>query len=191
MELNEQSYCKQVSCIHVCIQDVYAYQSMHNEVGKWSISTPLQRTSGGNYNPGNAYLYPEMSFLFPSESFSYCMAYVFVHSSAATRNDGLVTQAERFGGQKLTTDVPVAIAPGSSRFQWSATSFAKGSSGLGAPIRAWMERRTVRICRAGLHFSTKQRVSQCCHRVSPSQSNSKVPLRISRQIRPSLSMLGW
>jgi hypothetical protein len=30
-----------------------------------------------------------------------------------------------------------------------ATSFARGSSGFGAPSRAWIERRMVRIWRAG------------------------------------------
>lgn len=36
-----------------------------------------------------------------------------------------------------------------SSFQRCATSFAKGSSGLGAPKRACIERRIVLICRAG------------------------------------------
>lgn len=42
---------------------------------------------------------------------------------------------------------------------------AKGSSGFGAPSRAWIDRRTVRICKAGDHLFFK----------------------ISRQILPSLS----
>lgn len=89
------------------------------------------------------------------------------------------------------------MASFSFSFQCDATSFARGSScvsdaprthsqrerpadkvartaseartGLGAERRAWIERRTVRIWRAGDHLS----------------------LRMSRQMRPSLSMLGW
>lgn len=54
-------------------------------------------------------------------------------------------------------------------FQSSATSFANGSSGLGALSRAWIDSRTVRICRAGLHLSFK----------------------ISKHILPNLSIFGW
>jgi hypothetical protein len=73
------------------------------------------------------------------------------------------------------------MAPFSSSFQCCATSLASGSSGLGAPSKAWIDSliisfaciiegktcRTVRICSAGDHLS----------------------LRISRQIRPSLSIM--
>ena len=38
-------------------------------------------------------------------------------------------------------------------FHCSATSFAKGSSGLGALRSACIDNKTVRICNAGLHFS--------------------------------------
>ena len=38
-------------------------------------------------------------------------------------------------------------------FHWSATSLARGSSGLGALSNAWIDSRTVLICRAGLHLS--------------------------------------
>ena len=54
-------------------------------------------------------------------------------------------------------------------FHSSATSLARGSSGLGADNKAWMESKTVLICSAGLHLS----------------------FRMSKQIRPSLSILGW
>lgn len=47
----------------------------------------------------------------------------------------------------------VAMAACSSSFQLLATSAARGSSGLGAPRRAWMESRMVRICRAGDQLS--------------------------------------
>ena len=64
--------------------------------------------------------------------------------------------------------LPVLTAFCSFVFHASATSFASGSSGLGADSKAWMERRTVRICSAGLHLSFK----------------------MSRQMRPSRSMFG-
>lgn len=47
----------------------------------------------------------------------------------------------------------VAMAPFSSSFQCFATSGASGSSGLGAPSRAWIERSMVRICSAGDQLS--------------------------------------
>lgn len=49
--------------------------------------------------------------------------------------------------------VPVLNALGSSVFHNCATSFAKGSSGLGALSKAWIESSTVRIWRAGDHLS--------------------------------------
>lgn len=48
---------------------------------------------------------------------------------------------------------PVSMASASLVFHLSATSFAKGSSGLGALSNAWIESSTVRICRAGDHLS--------------------------------------
>lgn len=47
----------------------------------------------------------------------------------------------------------VAMATLGFSFQVLATSGASGSSGLGAPRRAWMERRMVRIWRAGDQLS--------------------------------------
>lgn len=47
----------------------------------------------------------------------------------------------------------VAMAAFSSSFQRLATSAASGSSGLGAPRRAWMDNRMVRICSAGDQLS--------------------------------------
>lgn len=49
--------------------------------------------------------------------------------------------------------LPVSMALLSQVFHISATSFAKGSSGLGALSNAWIESSTVRICRAGDHLS--------------------------------------
>lgn len=49
--------------------------------------------------------------------------------------------------------IPVLIASASFTFHCSATSFAKGSSGLGALNKACMESNTVLICKAGLHLS--------------------------------------
>merc|ERR1719317_232910 len=60
-------------------------------------------------------------------------------------------------------------ASASFSFHSSATSLARGSSGLGAERRACMDSKTVLICSAGLHLSFK----------------------ISKQILPSLSILGW
>ena len=57
----------------------------------------------------------------------------------------------------------------SSFFHTSATLLSSGSSGLGALNRAWIDNKTVLICKAGLHLSFK----------------------ISKQIRPSLSTFGW
>ena len=52
-----------------------------------------------------------------------------------------------------TINIPFLIAFSSSIFHSSATSLAKGSSGLGALSSAWIDNRTVRIWRAGLHLS--------------------------------------
>ena len=49
--------------------------------------------------------------------------------------------------------LPILMALASSNFHCSATSLAKGSSGLGALSRACIDNNTVRICRAGLHLS--------------------------------------
>lgn len=53
----------------------------------------------------------------------------------------------------LVHSLAVAMALFSSSFQLLATSAARGSSGLGAPRRAWIERRMVRIWRAGDQLS--------------------------------------
>lgn len=51
----------------------------------------------------------------------------------------------------------VAMAACSSSFQLFATSAARGSSGLGAPRRAWIDSRIVLICRAGDQLSWEQK----------------------------------
>jgi hypothetical protein len=51
------------------------------------------------------------------------------------------------------------MASASFAFQCWATSLLRGSSGFGAPISAWMERRTVRIWSAGDHLSVRRRLS--------------------------------
>lgn len=61
------------------------------------------------------------------------------------------------------------MAPAWSAFQASAISWSNGSSKFGKDIKAWIERRTDLICKAGDHLFFK----------------------ISRQILPSLSMFGW
>lgn len=45
-------------------------------------------------------------------------------------------------------------------FHCSATSFARGSSGLGALNNAWIDSNTVRICRAGDHLSGRREVQK-------------------------------
>jgi hypothetical protein len=60
----------------------------------------------------------------------------------------------------LVHSLAVAMAACSSSFQLLATSAARGSSGLGAPRRAWIERRMVRIWRAGDQLSGKGRDRQ-------------------------------
>lgn len=45
-------------------------------------------------------------------------------------------------------------------FHCSATSFARGSSGLGALNNAWIDSNTVRICRAGDHLSGRREVQE-------------------------------
>lgn len=56
--------------------------------------------------------------------------------------------------RKIVSDTsPVSMAWASLVFHCSATSFASGSSGLGALNKAWIDSRTVRICKAGDHLS--------------------------------------
>lgn len=57
--------------------------------------------------------------------------------------------------EKESENEPVLSACSSFVFQSSATSLASGSSGFGALIKAWIDKRTVRICNAGLHLSIK------------------------------------
>ena len=45
------------------------------------------------------------------------------------------------------------MASASLIFHCSATSLANGSSGFGADSNAWIDNKTVRICKAGLHLS--------------------------------------
>ena len=85
----------------------------------------------------------------------------------------------------LVHSLAVCIAAGSSSFQRCATSFASGSSGLGAPSSACIESRMVRICKAGdqlpgslISFDASRRIYV-------------ILLSTSKQMRPSLSMLGW
>ncbi len=59
----------------------------------------------------------------------------------------------------LVHSLAVAIAAGSSSFHLFATSGASGSSGLGAPRRAWIDRRIVRICNAGDQLPASSDVS--------------------------------
>lgn len=53
--------------------------------------------------------------------------------------------AEQRASARIAGCAPFRIASGSFVFHISATSFASGSSGLGAESSAWIERSTVRI----------------------------------------------
>lgn len=81
------------------------------------------------------------------------------------------------------------MAACSSSFQLLATSAARGSSGFGAPSRAWIESRMVRICSAGDQLSVGGR-SVSRGALSVDQVGDAL-FRTSRQMRPSLSTLGW
>lgn len=61
--------------------------------------------------------------------------------------------SQAFMAYRLVHSRAVLMASASLTFHCSATSLARGSSGLGALRRAWMESSTVRIWRAGLHLS--------------------------------------
>lgn len=65
----------------------------------------------------------------------------------------------------------VAMAAASSSFQLLATSGARGSSGLGAPRRAWIESRIVRICSAGDQLSEGSCKSYFCRKRSAPTSS--------------------
>jgi hypothetical protein len=91
------------------------------------------------------------------------VAYCDVHSRAVLIASGW------FSCFNVSHVPEVATAQGTSpTFHCLATASLSGSSGLGAPSKAWILSRIVRICRAGdqLFFST------------------------SKQMRPSLSMFG-
>lgn len=64
------------------------------------------------------------------------------------------------GGGATTSRSPVSMAALSFFFHCSATSFARGSSGLGALNNAWIDSNTVRICRAGDHLSGRREGQQ-------------------------------
>ncbi len=82
----------------------------------------------------------------------------------------------------------VAIAAGSSSFHLLATSGAKGSSGFGAPRRAWMESRMVRIWRAGDQLPI---IAISRWNMIWANGPKYILLSTSKQIRPSLSIFGW
>lgn len=76
---------------------------------------------------------------------------------------------------------PVSMAVLSFFFHCSATSFARGSSGLGALNNAWIDSNTVRICRAGDHLSGRREV-QKRHAKREKEDSSKVQFVKQRQI---------
>lgn len=86
-------------------------------------------------------------------------------ASAGADGDALVEDL----AYNFVHSLAFAIALSSCFIHSSATSLAKGSLGFGDARRAWTDKRTVLICRAGdqLFFKT------------------------SRHILPNLSMFGW
>jgi hypothetical protein len=91
----------------------------------------------------------------------------------------------------------VCLAATSSAFHALATSAASGSSGLGAPRSAEMERRMVRIWSAGDQLSDGAsaeswgRMTAAPDEWERSDGDQDLLLSTSRQMRPSLSTLGW
>jgi hypothetical protein len=98
----------------------------------------------------------------------------------------------------------VSMAAFSLSFQLLATSAASGSSGFGAPSRAWMESNIVRICSAGDQLSASEPYQNSQPRILLSHLSSDAGVAVvcweesvhllfstSRQIRPSLSTFGW
>lgn len=85
--------------------------------------------------------------------------------------------------QKTIYSSPVSMAVLSFFFHCSATSFARGSSGLGALNNAWIDSNTVRICRAGDHLSGRRKV-QRRHAKREKEDSSKVQFVKQRQILP-------
>lgn len=102
------------------------------------------------------------------------MIYLLVSSSSIARGTGTAGRGAQAAAQLSMAYLRVhsfafRIASLSFTFHSSATSLARGSSGLGADSSAWIDRSTVRIWSAGLHLS----------------------FNMSKHIRPSRSMLGW
>jgi hypothetical protein len=93
----------------------------------------------------------------------------------------------------LVHSLAVAIAACSSSFHRFATSGASGSSGLGAPSSAWIDSRIVRICSAGDQLPTQDRpnpLAKSRRRRLLETFVINILFSTSRQIRPSLSILG-
>lgn len=89
-------------------------------------------------------------------------------STAFARNQTAAAGAAGAANLRVQSWASATAASSSSRHCLAMPS-SSGSSGFGALSRACTEIKTVRICRAGDHLSFK----------------------MSRQMRPSLSMLGW
>lgn len=105
-------------------------------------------------------------FFFCSSSSSIVMIYIYIFSwENLYRND----HSGFFFAYNFVHSRALALAPCSFFIQSSATSLASGSLGLGLANSAWMDSRTVLICKAG----------------------DQLVLSTSRHIRPNLSILGW
>src|SRR3569833_3035963 len=75
----------------------------------------------------------------------------------------------------LVHSLAVLIAACSSSFQLLAKSAARGSSGLGAPSRAWIDNKMVRICKAGDQLSVPWYRMLACEDTSPPKGARGVP----------------
>ena len=85
--------------------------------------------------------------------------------------------------ERIYSSSPVSMAVLSFFFHCSATSFARGSSGLGALNNAWIDSNTVRICRAGDHLSGRWKV-QKRHAKGEKEDSSKVQFVKQTHILP-------
>lgn len=84
-----------------------------------------------------------------------------------------------------TESSPVSMAVISFFFHCSATSFARGSSGLGALNNAWIESNTVRICRAGDHLSEGRGVQTKLGHIGKTRENLRIVQQWCQHRRPS------
>lgn len=72
------------------------------------------------------------------------------------------------------------MASASLDFHFSATSFASGSSGLGALSNAWIDSSTVRICRAGDHLSEERKKDRVLRKIKKKTNKKQRDDRVKK-----------